>query len=115
MTTTMPVGFVPLIDAGPLIVAAEMGFDRAEGIALDLRRANSWSALRDMVSFGQVTAAQMLSPRRWGWAAPVQHWPRSRSCLPTVRWFASAKPWPKGCDRLVTPLTLTMPTQQAAL
>ncbi|WP_339770928.1 CmpA/NrtA family ABC transporter substrate-binding protein [uncultured Pseudosulfitobacter sp.] len=62
MTTTMPVGFVPLIDAGPLIVAAEMGFDRAEGIALDLRRANSWSALRDMVSFGQVTAAQMLSP-----------------------------------------------------
>ncbi len=62
MTTTIPVGFVPLIDAGPLIVAVEMGFDRAEGIALDLRRANSWSALRDMVTFGQVTAAQMLSP-----------------------------------------------------
>lgn len=62
MTATIPVGFVPLIDAGPLIVAVEMGFDRAEGIALDLRRANSWSALRDMVSFGQVTAAQMLSP-----------------------------------------------------
>ncbi|SNT72807.1 ABC transporter substrate-binding protein [Paracoccus seriniphilus] len=61
MTTTLHIGFLPLIDAAPLIVAAEMGFDRAEGIALDLRRAHSWSALRDMVSFGQVTAAQMLS------------------------------------------------------
>lgn len=59
--TSMPVGFLPLVDAAPLIVAAEMGFDRAEGIALDLRRAHSWSALRDMVAFGQVTAAQMLS------------------------------------------------------
>ena len=62
MTTVMPVGFVPLIDAAPLIVAADMGFDKAEGISLDLRRANSWSSLRDMVSFGQVMAAQMLSP-----------------------------------------------------
>ncbi|APX89172.1 nitrate transporter [Brevirhabdus pacifica] len=62
MTPRLPVGFVPLTDAAPLIVAVEMGFDRAEGIALDLRRANSWSVLRDMVSFGQVTAAQMLSP-----------------------------------------------------
>ena len=58
----MAVGFVPLVDAAPLIVAREMGFDRAEGIALDLRRANAWSALRDMVTFGQVEAAQMLSP-----------------------------------------------------
>lgn len=58
----MPVGFLPLIDAAPLIVAVEMGFDRAEGVALDLRRAQSWSSLRDMVSYGQVIAAQMLSP-----------------------------------------------------
>lgn len=58
----MPVGFLPLVDAAPLIVAAEMGFDRAEGVALDLRRATSWSGLRDMVTFGQVMAAQMLAP-----------------------------------------------------
>ncbi|SDZ59652.1 NitT/TauT family transport system ATP-binding protein [Jannaschia faecimaris] len=58
----LPVGFLPLVDAAPLIVAAEMGFDHAEGFALDLRRATSWSGLRDMVSFGQVMAAQMLSP-----------------------------------------------------
>ena len=62
MTAQVAVGFVPLVDAAPLIVAREMGFDRAEGIVLDLRRANAWSALRDMVTFGQVEAAQMLSP-----------------------------------------------------
>ncbi|MCZ4254010.1 ABC transporter substrate-binding protein [Sulfitobacter sp. PR48] len=62
MTAKLPVAFLPLIDAAPLIVAVELGFDRDEGIALDLRRAHSWSSLRDMVSFGQVTAAQMLAP-----------------------------------------------------
>lgn len=60
--TVLSVGFMPLVDAAPLIVAQEMGFAAEEGIALDLRRAPSWSSLRDMLSFGQVEAAHMLSP-----------------------------------------------------
>lgn len=60
--TTLSVGFIPLVDAAPLIVAQEMGFAAEEGIALDLRRAPSWSSLRDMLTFGQVEAAHMLSP-----------------------------------------------------
>ena len=59
---TLPVGFIPLVDSAPLIVAQEMGFAAEEGISLDLRRAPSWSSLRDMLSFGQVDAAHMLSP-----------------------------------------------------
>ena len=59
---TLSVGFIPLVDAAPLIVAQEMGFAAEEGISLDLRRAPSWSSLRDMLSFGQVDAAHMLSP-----------------------------------------------------
>ncbi len=59
---TLPVGFIPLVDSAPLIVAQEMGFAAEEGINLDLRRAPSWSSLRDMLSFGQVDAAHMLSP-----------------------------------------------------
>ncbi len=55
------VGFIPLVDAAPLIVAQEMGFTAEEGISLDLRRAPSWSSLRDMLCFGQVDAAHMLS------------------------------------------------------
>ena len=61
MTVHLPLGFVPLVDAAPLIVAAEFGFAEAEGLRLDLRRAASWSMLRDMLDFGQVVGAQMLS------------------------------------------------------
>lgn len=60
--TTLDVGFVPLVDAAPLIVAQEMGFAAEEGIALALRRAPSWATARDALSFGQVAAAQMLAP-----------------------------------------------------
>ena len=55
------VGFIPLVDVAPLVVAQEMGFAAQEGLSLDLRRAPSWSSLRDMLSFGQVDAAHMLS------------------------------------------------------
>jgi NitT/TauT family transport system ATP-binding protein len=57
----LSVGFIPLVDAAPVIVAQEMGFAAEEGISLDLKRAPSWSSLRDMLSFGQVDAAHMLS------------------------------------------------------
>ena len=59
---TVPVAYMPLVDAAPLIVAQEMGFAEAEGIALDLIAAPSWSSVRDMLAFGRVDAAHMLSP-----------------------------------------------------
>ena len=62
IAATLSVGFLPLIDAAPLIVAHEMGFAAEESIALELRRAPSWSSVRDMLSFGRVEAAHMLSP-----------------------------------------------------
>lgn len=58
----LSIGFIPLVDAAPLIVAQEMGFAAQEGLALNLVRAPSWSRLRDMLVFGQVDAAHMLSP-----------------------------------------------------
>lgn len=62
MTQRLSIGYVPLVDAAPLIVAAQMGFAQEEGLSLDLVRAPSWSTLRDMLSFGRVEAAQMLAP-----------------------------------------------------
>lgn len=59
---TIPVAFMPLVDAAPLIIAQEMGFAEAEGIALDLIAAPSWSSVRDMLAFGRVDAAHSLSP-----------------------------------------------------
>lgn len=60
--TNLSVAFIPLLDAAPLVVAHEMGFAREENLELDLVRAPSWSSLRDMLAFGRVEAAHMLSP-----------------------------------------------------
>ena len=62
MTARLSVGFIPLVDAAPLIVAHEMGFAGEEGLELDLVKAPSWSTVRDMLVFGRVDAAHMLSP-----------------------------------------------------
>lgn len=59
---TLEVGFIALVDAAPVILAHELGFASEEGISLALRRAISWSELRDMLSFGYVDAAHMLAP-----------------------------------------------------
>lgn len=62
MTYILDCGFVPLTDAAPLIIAAEMGFAEEEGIALRLHRENNWSSIRDKVTFGVYPAVHMLSP-----------------------------------------------------
>jgi len=58
---TISVAYMPLVDAAPLIIAQELGFAQAEEISLDLVPAPSWSSLRDMLGFGRVDAAHMLS------------------------------------------------------
>ena len=58
----LPVAYVPLVDAAPLIIAHELGFADAEGLALDLIPAPSWSSVRDWLAFGRVDAAHLLSP-----------------------------------------------------
>lgn len=57
---TVRMGFIPLVDAAILIVAEEMGFARAEGLTLDLRREVSWSNIRDRLAFRQFDAAHLL-------------------------------------------------------
>ncbi|HEX9859366.1 MAG TPA: ABC transporter substrate-binding protein, partial [Paracoccaceae bacterium] len=55
-------GYIPLLDAAPLIVARDLGFAEEERLALRLTPAPSWSTLRDMLVFGQIEAAHMLAP-----------------------------------------------------
>ncbi len=55
-------GFMPLIDAAPLIVAARIGFATAEGIAIDLVRETSWASLRDRIAVRHLDVAHMLAP-----------------------------------------------------
>lgn len=62
MTPALDIGFIPLVDAAPLIVAREMGFAAQERLDLTLHRAANWSMLRDLLDLGRVDAAHMLSP-----------------------------------------------------
>lgn len=56
------VGFVPLVDAASVIVAARCGFAEAEGVEIVLSRERSWASVRDKLSVGYLDAAHVLSP-----------------------------------------------------
>lgn len=61
-TTTVHAGFIPLIDCAPLVVAHELGFAAANGIALELHREVSWANIRDKAEAGIFDCAIMLAP-----------------------------------------------------
>jgi ABC-type nitrate/sulfonate/bicarbonate transport system substrate-binding protein len=56
------IGFIPLVDAAALIVAADMGFAAAEGLEIELVREVSWSNVRDKLNIGLFDAAHLLAP-----------------------------------------------------
>jgi two-component system, oxyanion-binding sensor len=58
----LQLGYVPLCDAAPVIVAHELGFARAEGLDLDLTAEPSWATLRDRLVLGHLDGAHMLAP-----------------------------------------------------
>lgn len=58
----LQLGYIPLCDAAPLIVAQELGFARTEGLDLDLTAEPSWATLRDRLALGHLDGAHMLAP-----------------------------------------------------
>ncbi|MDQ0468103.1 ABC transporter substrate-binding protein [Labrys wisconsinensis] len=62
MSTSLRIGFLPLVDAALLVAAREEGFAEAEGLSVDLVRDVSWANLRDRLAVGMLDAAQMLAP-----------------------------------------------------
>ena len=54
------VGFIPLTDCAPVVMAAHWGFDRRHGIEIELVRAPSWAAIRDGLLTGELDAAHAL-------------------------------------------------------
>lgn len=55
-------GFVPLTDCAPLVIAQEKGFFAAAGVTVGLSREPSWANIRDKVAVGELDGAQMLAP-----------------------------------------------------
>lgn len=59
---SLRLGFVPLLDAAPLVIAKERGFFRRQGLDVTLSREPSWANVRDHLAAGRLDAAQMLAP-----------------------------------------------------
>ncbi len=62
MKRNLRIGYIPLIDATPILVAADHGFAEAEGLNIDLVREVSWSNVRDKLNLGLFDATHMLAP-----------------------------------------------------
>ena len=57
---TVKVGFIPLTDCAPLVLASHRGYDRKHGIELVLSREASWAAIRDKLLTRRLDAAHAL-------------------------------------------------------
>jgi ABC-type nitrate/sulfonate/bicarbonate transport system substrate-binding protein len=62
MSTSLHIGFIPLVDAAALIIAVDKGFTAAEGLDVTLSREVSWSNVRDKLNIGLFDAAHLLAP-----------------------------------------------------
>ncbi|MES2623885.1 MAG: CmpA/NrtA family ABC transporter substrate-binding protein [Pseudomonadota bacterium] len=59
---TLTLGFLPLLDASPLLLAQELGLFAAEGLKVNLSREASWANIRDKLYVGSLQGAQLLAP-----------------------------------------------------
>lgn len=55
-------GFVPLTDCAPLVLAYELGLFRKFGMRVALQRELGWATIRDKLVYGQLDAAHALGP-----------------------------------------------------
>lgn len=62
MLQELNIGVLALTDSAPFVVAQKAGFFEQAGLMVHLEHQPSWSTLRDKLIFGQLDAAQMLSP-----------------------------------------------------
>ena len=60
--TRLNLGFIPLTDCAPLVIAKEKGWFRKYGLEVELSKETSWANIRDKVAIGILDGAQMLAP-----------------------------------------------------
>jgi len=57
----LTIGFIPLTDCAPLVIAQEKGLFAKHGLEVTLSREKSWSAIADGIREGRLDAAQMVT------------------------------------------------------
>ncbi len=60
------VGFIPLTDCAPVVMAAMKGFDKKYGITIVPSKEASWAAVRDKLTSGELDAAHVLYGMLYG-------------------------------------------------
>lgn len=55
---TIRLGYVPLLDAAPLVVAEELGYFKDAGLRIRLSPELGWGSIRDKIVYGELDAAQ---------------------------------------------------------
>lgn len=60
--STINIGFIPLLDAAPLLLARELGYFSGEGLQVNLSREASWANIRDKLYVRNLQGAQLLAP-----------------------------------------------------
>lgn len=64
--TALRIGFMPLADCAPLVMASVLGFDEKYGIKFVLEKQHSWSRMRDRLTSGELDAAHALTGLLYG-------------------------------------------------
>jgi ABC-type nitrate/sulfonate/bicarbonate transport system substrate-binding protein len=60
-SNSVRLGYVPLIDCAPLVVAQETGIFARHGLSVSLHRVIGWATIRDSLFYGELDAAQSIA------------------------------------------------------
>lgn len=69
-------GYVPLTDAAPLLVARSLGLFEKHGLDISLHREVSWATIRDKLGHGALDGAHMLAPMALAATAGIDDTPK---------------------------------------
>ena len=58
----LKVGYIPIIDCAPVILADELGAYERHGLEVEIRREVSWANVRDKLALGVLDASHILAP-----------------------------------------------------
>jgi len=58
----LKVGFIPIIDCAPIVMADELGAYERQGLEVEIRREVSWANVRDKLALGALDASHILAP-----------------------------------------------------
>jgi nitrate/nitrite transport system substrate-binding protein len=58
----LKLGFIPITDCAPVVLAEELGAFERQGLEVEIRREVSWANVRDKLALGALDASHILAP-----------------------------------------------------